>query len=109
MDTKHFASATVILTLLASLGTARAQTRSPPPGLALRAVAESATSGARLAITRDGVERGFTAMPLGLSQGDIDDGLRRALWHPNGRDVALGFKGAKESFVVVFLQQADGR
>jgi hypothetical protein len=75
--------------------------------VAVRVVPAAAPNGARLAITKDGVERGSVAMPPGLLQGDVDEGLRGALWHPNGRDVAMGFKGAKASFVVVFLQQAD--
>jgi hypothetical protein len=108
MKMRRLTPAALALTALASLGTIGAQAISPPPGLAVRVVKQSAPDGARLVITREGVQRGSITMPPGLSASDIDEGVRRALWHPNGRDVALGFKSPKASFVVVFLEQASG-
>jgi hypothetical protein len=62
----------------------------------------------RVAVLQDGRERGSIAIPEGVTRAAIDAGLREVLWHPNGRDVAIAFKGAAASFVVVFLDQPGG-
>jgi hypothetical protein len=65
-------------------------------------------SGKRLAVFKDGKELGSIAAPATLSAPAIEAGLAKVLWHPNGSDLAVGFKGEEGSFVAVFLVQANG-
>jgi hypothetical protein len=63
----------------------------------------------RLTISREGTEVGSIVVPPRVSKSAIDQELNTVLWHQNGNDVAVGFKGDQGSFVVVFLKQPDGR
>jgi len=47
-------------------------------------------------------------VPPRVSAEALDEGLKGIVRHPNGIDLAAGFKGDKGSFVVVFLRQASG-
>jgi hypothetical protein len=76
------------------------------PAAILRVLTEPA--GKRLAVFKDGRDLGSIAVPVTLSDPAIEDGLRKVLVHPNGDDLAVGFKSDKGSFVVVFLRQPDG-
>ena len=70
----------------------------------------------RLVVVKDGKELGSLAVPARVPSSSIAEGLTGALVHPNGHDLAVGFKGANRSyvrgqtsgFVVVFLRQASG-
>lgn len=95
------------LAALLCVGSADAQTTSPPE-LALRVINDPTTTAARLAVMRGTTELGSIALAPGSAPAAIDAGVKGALWHPNGRDVALGINGPRASFVVVFLQQAGG-
>jgi hypothetical protein len=108
MASGHRAAASLLLSVLASTGSAGAQGVSRPAALEVQVVTGSGPNETRLAIMREGIDRGAIAMPPGLPRTAIEQGIRDALWHPNGRDVALGFQGTTASFVVVFLQQTNG-
>jgi len=70
----------------------------------------TASSGERrLTISNEGREAGSLAVPPRVSASSLDHGIKGAVWHSGGQDVAVGFKGDKSSFVVVFLRQPDGR
>lgn len=43
-----------------------------------------------------------------MSAGALDEGLKGVLKDPRGVDLAIGVKGLRQSFVVVFLRQASG-
>ena len=62
----------------------------------------------RLAVVKDGQELGSIAVPSRVGRSALDQGLKGMLRHPNGNDLALGFRGEGDSFVVVFLLQANG-
>jgi hypothetical protein len=79
-----------------------------PAQVRLEVVADSSRKERRLAVVRDGKEVGSIVVPPGISERDVQDGLKRLLFHPNGNDLAVGFKADKGSFVVVFLRQASG-
>jgi hypothetical protein len=64
--------------------------------------------GRRLVVLNDGKELGSIAVPPRVSATALDRGLKETLRHPNGNDLAVGFKGDKGSFVVVFLLQPNG-
>ena len=64
--------------------------------------------GRRLVVSKDGKELGSIAVSPRVSSAALDQGLKETLRHPNGNDLAVGFKGDKGSFVVVFLLQASG-
>jgi hypothetical protein len=63
--------------------------------------------GRRLAVVKDGREWGSIAVPSRVGRSALEQGLKGLLRHPNGNDLAVGFKGDKGSFVVVFLLQAN--
>src|SRR5688500_9274924 len=70
----------------------------------------------RLAVVMAGKELGSIALPARVSAASLAEGLKGTLVHPNGHDLAVGFKGdnrsfvrgAYSSFVVVFLRRASG-
>jgi hypothetical protein len=47
-------------------------------------------------------------VPHRVSAASLALGLKAVLRHPNGHDLAAGFRGDNGSFVVVFLRQANG-
>jgi len=63
--------------------------------------------GNRLVIFKNGQESGSIRVPVPLSTSAIANGLESISVHPNGNDVAAGFKSEKGSFVVVFLLQVN--
>lgn len=79
-----------------------------PPQVNLEVVAGPLGQERQLVVSKDGKQLGSIAVPGRVSAADLDEGLKGMLWHPDGSGLALGFKGDKGSFVVVFLRQASG-
>jgi hypothetical protein len=101
------AAVMLALSLAPAVRSAR-DTRQVVPNAIFQVVDRPSGSERRVAIFRNGSESGSIAVPPRVSASALAEGLEKPVWHPNGDDVALGFKGDKQSFVVVFLVQPGG-
>jgi hypothetical protein len=81
---------------------------SAPAPVTLAAVNDPSRQGQRLVVLSDGKELGSIDVPPRVPAAALDEGLRGVLKDPRGVDLAIGVKGVRQSFVVVFLRQASG-
>ena len=78
----------------------------PAPRLSLAVSGNG--EGARL-VLRDGPrDVASIAAPPAATRAALEAAIATALWHPNGRDVALAVTGGRASFVAVLLEQPRG-
>ena len=91
-------------------GAARLVSTHAPANHPLRLIVLEARTNAprRLAITQAGRTLAAVPIPLDVTRSALEEGLKHPLWHTNLHDVALGFKGATNSFAVVFLEGESG-